>query len=234
MAVSLLESSVLSGTWQMAIDGALLQQRQPVLRLYRWSRPTLSLGFHQKPVLPAWLAWQRSGQGDLVRRPSGGGAVLHGGDLCYALVWPDPPGTRLDAYQQVCGWLLAAFAELGEVLQFGSDAARFSRDCFARSTAADLVDNGGHKRIGSAQRWQRGCLLQHGSIQLNPDQHAWQALMEGPAPQLQPLGLGADQLSAHLIETARRWLDLSPVARPLDAELLAQAGLGLERYRVED
>lgn len=232
MATALLHSTTLSGVWQMALDAALLEQRKPVLRFYRWSRPTLSLGFHQRPLQPAWRSWQQDGGVDLVRRPSGGGAVLHGGDLCYALVWPDPACGRLEAYQQVCAWLQQAFAELGEPLRFGSAAASASGDCFARSTSADLLNGDGQKRIGSAQRWQRGCLLQHGSIQLNPDQKLWQQLLGGPAPQLKELGLSAEQLSEHLISAARRWLELPAHECPLDGELLALAGGQLERYRL--
>ena len=229
MATNLLATTTLSGCWQMALDAALLALRQPVLRFYRWSRPTLSMGYHQASE-PHWLRWQQGG-GDLVRRPSGGGAVLHDGDLCYALIWPDPPGSRQQAYQQVCGWLQNAFAELGEPLHFGMERAAAGGDCFARSTAADLLNADGHKRIGSAQRWQRGCLLQHGSIQLNPTPERMQLLLGRPAPALAPLALGAGALEQHLLSAARRWLDLPHQAQPLPAALLSLAGEQLERYR---
>ena len=228
----LLQSTCLSGSWQMALDAALLQRRQPVLRLYRWSRPTLSLGFHQRQLRPSWLAWQQQGQGDLVRRPSGGGAVLHGGDLCYALVWPDPPCSRQQAYGLVCSWLQQAFAALGEPLQFGQQSAGVQSDCFASSTSADLVNAAGLKRIGSAQRWQGGCLLQHGSIQLQPDAQSWPRLLDGPAPALAPLALDGNALEQHLVQSARAWWALPQQAAPLGAELLAAAGQQLEHYRV--
>lgn len=230
MAMQLLVGTSLSGPWQMAIDAALLEQRQAVLRLYSWSRPTLSLGFHQA-CEPHWLDWQRQREGDLVRRPSGGGAVLHGGDLCYALVWPDPPGSRIAVYQQVCSWLQQAFAALGEPLQFGHERPRAGGDCFASSTAADLLNSAGHKRIGSAMRWQRGCLLQHGSIQLRPDPQHWQLLLGRAAPQLAPLGLGVEELEQHLIAQARRWFHLPAQGQPLGAELLSLAGAALEHHR---
>ena len=231
---ALLQSACLSGTWQMALDAVLLQRRQAVLRFYRWSRPTLSLGFHQRQLRPGWLVWQQLGQGDLVRRPSGGGAVLHGGDLCYALVWPDPPGSRAQAYGAVCQWLQQAFAALGEPLQFGQQPAGRQSDCFASSTSADLVNAAGLKRIGSAQRWQAGCLLQHGSIQLAPDARTWPLLLDGPAPALPPLALEPDALVEHLLQEARRWWALPKQAAPLGAELLAAAGQQLERYRVAE
>jgi len=228
----LLQTTQLGGRWQMALDAALLQRRRPVLRFYRWSRPTLSLGFHQRSLAAAWLHWQRQGLGELVRRPSGGGAVLHGGDLCYALIWPDPPCTRQQAYAVICHWLVEALAPLGEPLQFGQQTATLNPDCFARSTPADLVNRQGLKRIGSAQRWRGGCLLQHGSIQLQPDAGTWSALLESPPPALQSLPLGDDALVEQLVETARRWLPLPDRARPLDAGLLSLAGSNLERYGI--
>lgn len=232
MHATLLAETCLSGTWQMALDAALLQRRAPALRFYRFSSPTLSLGFHQR----RWPAGAQPGalqsKAELVRRPSGGGAVLHGGDLCYALIWPDPGCSPMQAYRQVCHWLQQALAAAGEELCFGADAAVMDPDCFARSTAADLITRQGCKRIGSAQRWRQGCLLQHGSIQLTPDCRLWQQLLGRPCPPLQPLGLTAQELSCHLEATARRWLRLPPEPQPLDAELLSAAGAQLEHYRL--
>ncbi len=232
MQTTLHPDTCLSGSWQMALDAALLQRRAPALRFYRFSGPTLSLGFHQRHWSQAWQRWQAQADGQVVRRPSGGGAVLHGGDLCYALVWPDPGCSRRAAYRQVCRWLQQAFAALGEELRFGVDDALIEPDCFARSTPADLLNADGQKRIGSAQRWHQGCLLQHGSIQLNPDQALWPLLLDHPGPQLAPLGRGADELSLHLGQAAAHWLNLSTDPRPFDAELLSAAAGQLERYRV--
>ena len=236
MAVELLSHTCLSGSWQMALDGALLQRQQPVLRLYTWSRLTLSLGFHQRQLDPRWLDWQRRGQLDLVRRPSGGGAVLHGGDLCYALVLPCDRFERERAYGSICRWLQQTFAELGELLQFGSERADGNPDCFARSTAADLVNGLGIKRVGSAQRWQGGWLLQHGSIQIAPPEDAWQSLLSGPPAPARcdraALAMGAGDLADRLLSSARQHWCLTATARPLDADLLARAGACLERYRL--
>jgi lipoate-protein ligase A len=232
MAFTLLQTTCLGGIWQMAIDAALLELGQPVLRFYSWSRPTLSLGFHQRPAASSWLDWQARNQGELVRRPTGGGAVLHGGDLCYALVWPEPGCSRLQAYERICAWLQDAFAALGQPLLFGGDPCTVGHDCFARSTPADLVDGRGCKRIGSAQRWLRGCLLQHGSIQLNPDVDHWQVLFGTQPPAVESLNLDADTLAGHLRHSASSWLGLSATAHPLPAGLLSLAGERLERHRI--
>jgi hypothetical protein len=141
-----LPSCTLPGTWQMAMDAWLLDQvvagrrEGPLLRFYRWSRPTLSLGKHQRAVDPRWLRLVAAGKLEMVRRPSGGSAVLHGGDLTYALIWPDPPRQRREAYRLSCRWLQEAFAAMDLPLRFGETPCRSDQaHCFASSTAADLV-----------------------------------------------------------------------------------------------
>jgi len=199
----------------MAIDAQLLDQARAdpdagaVLRLYRWSRPTLSLGFHQQVVPLHWQEMANSGAIDLVRRPSGGRAVLHGADLSYALIWPAAPGPRKSVYGRCCGWLCRAFGELGLPLRPGRSApSRDRNSCFATSTSADLVHADGSKRIGSAQLWRGGCLLQHGSILLNPQADLWERIFGEEPPQLPPLALGSADLEALLLRSAARCLPL--------------------------
>jgi len=180
----------------MALDDWLLEEAVagrsgPVLRLYRWARPTLSVGWHQHRLEPHWYGLAAERRIDLVRRPSGGRAVLHAGCLTYALIWPQPPAAdRSACYRLACGWLRAAFARLGQPLHYGRAAASQQRtSCFASSTAADLVHADGAKRIGSAQLWRRGQLLQHGSLQLSPPGGLWQELFGHPPPPLAPVPL---------------------------------------------
>ena len=210
----------------MAIDAWMLEQRRPMLRLYRWRGPTLSLGRHQRRIEPHWLDLAREGAITLVRRPSGGRAVLHGGDLTYALVWPDAAGSREQVYRQACGWLQQAFAGFGLPLQFGRQAASPQpASCFALSTSADLVHADGTKRIGSAQLWRQGCLLQHGSIQLDPPLALWRHLFAAPPPQLPPLPVAGQDLEQALIASALRWLPGAAsglVCEALEAEAMAR------------
>ncbi len=203
----------LPGSWQMAIDAWLLDRLAagdrggPLLRFYHWSQPTLSLGKHQRAPEERWLRLAREGRLALVRRPTGGSAVLHGGDLTYALLWPAPPRQRREAYRLCCQWLREAFAALGQPLRFGDAPATAERtNCFASGTAADLVHDDGGKRVGSAQLWRSGALLQHGSVQLDPDDGLWRAVFGEPAPHLSALPLTGDALEAHLLDAARRWL----------------------------
>ena len=161
-----------------------------MLRLYRWSRPTLSLGRHQQRWPEHWRTLAQAGLIDLVRRPSGGRAVLHAGDLTYALVMRPAARQREQAYRQACGWLQHAFAAAGEPLGFGPGggaAAQQRSNCFATATAADLVGPRGVKRIGSAQLWQGPVLLQHGSVLLEPPPALWMQVFAEMPPALAPL-----------------------------------------------
>lgn len=176
------------GYTQMALDALLLGESHrhpvPVLRFYRWTGPWLSLGLHQRSWPSHWDGLARRGALSMVRRPSGGGAVLHAGGLTYALIWPDAPRQRHEAYRQACQWLIAGFNSLGLSLRFGDEGAdSIDANCFARSTPADLVDSQGVKRIGSAQRWSNGHLLQHGEILLNPPMQLWSNVFGEPAPE---------------------------------------------------
>lgn len=163
----------------MAVDRWLLHQHQQghlpsTLRFYTWSPPAISLGYHQRRWPEEWsdLTWQGQ-QLDLVRRPSGGRAVLHQGDLTYALITSGISGNRLQAYHQVCQFLINGFQALGITLAFGEVGRSYKHNpnCFGIATGADLVlaENPAYKLIGSAQLWSEGCLLQHGSIRLHPD-----------------------------------------------------------------
>lgn len=190
------------GYTQMALDRLLLEQCQtggPVLRFYQWEGPWLSLGRHQQHWPDHWNELVQSKRIAMVRRPSGGRAVLHAGGLTYALIWPDAPRQRKQAYREACQWLIDGFSSLGLTLQFGDNAASVDEpNCFARSTAADLVDQDGVKRIGSAQRWQHGCLLQHGEIMLDPPEELWQSIFAESAPPSAPGSIPRDGLDHHL------------------------------------
>jgi lipoate-protein ligase A len=135
--------------------------------------------------------------------------VLHGGDLSYALIWPAAPGPRASVYGRCCGWLCRAFSDLGLPLQPGQSApSRDRSSCFATSTSADLIHADGSKRIGSAQLWRGGCLLQHGSILITPQAELWERIFGEEPPLLPALPLGFDDLEALLLRSAARCLPL--------------------------
>ncbi len=228
----------------MAIDEWLLDEvvagrSGPVLRLYRWARPTLSLGFHQRELALTWREALAQRRIALVRRPSGGRAVLHAGCLTYALLWPHPPADRRTAYRQASEWLCQAWAAMGRPLRYGqARAGRERGSCFASSTAADLVEGlvggGEGKRIGSAQLWRRGHLLQHGSLLLTPPVELWRELFGAAPPELEPLPLEGKALEGALRTAAEHHLCGGQLwERPLGSEEWAAIGARRDRYLAE-
>ena len=217
----LLPSLDADGATQMTLDRWMLaavgENGLPpaLLRFYTWTTPTLSLGRHQRQgpaSLPAGVA--------LVRRPSGGAAVLHGGDLCYALALAAPPRGRRRSYAATSQWLQQAMGRLDRRLQPGSAPQTAGPHCFATATVADLLDEGGDKRIGSAQLWSRGRLLQHGSIQLDPPMALWRQLFGETPGAPPPWPITAAALAEHLTAAATDDLfGCQPLVLPLPSSV---------------
>ncbi|MBD2185140.1 lipoate--protein ligase family protein [Planktothrix sp. FACHB-1355] len=179
-----------AGRVQMAIDLWLLEQHRqglhpPTLRFYTWSPPAISLGYHQRQWPEFWqhLTWQ--GQPiELVRRPTGGRAVLHQGDLTYAVITSGLSGSRTQVYQQLCEFLIAGWRSLGVELHYGLAGRGYihNPNCFGTATAADLVLADNSKLIGSAQLYRGNAILQHGSIRLHPDRTLFAQVFETAVP----------------------------------------------------
>ncbi|KAM3093024.1 biotin/lipoate A/B protein ligase family protein [Phormidesmis sp. 146-35] len=165
-----------SGRVQMAIDQWLLEQHHlgthpPTLRFYTWSPAAISLGYHQRQFPDFWkqLTWQGAAI-ELVRRPSGGRAVLHQGDLTYAVITSGLSGRRMQDYQTICEFLIEGWRSLGVELHYGNAGSYIHNpNCFGTATVADLVLENGAKLIGSAQLRKDQTILQHGSMRLEPN-----------------------------------------------------------------
>jgi lipoate---protein ligase len=154
------------------LDQHILGQIPPTLRFYTWSKPTISLGFHQRHYPEHWrsLVWQDVPV-EMIKRPTGGRGVLHQGDLTYALVGSGFVGKRVEVYQQICQFLIDGWRSLNIELGYGTAGKGYihNPNCFGTATSADLVCADGYKLIGSAQLIKSGAILQHGSMRLNPD-----------------------------------------------------------------
>lgn len=156
----------------MAADEVLLETAVTgvaSLRLYGWSRPTLSLGYFQSEAvsraypLLAELPW--------VRRPSGGAALVHHLEVTYALAVPagTPWQKRGESWlRHMHAILIDALADVGVMVRTCGDSEAKKRGevlCFLHHTPGDLLIDDA-KVAGSAQRKQRGALVQHGGILL--------------------------------------------------------------------
>lgn len=161
--------------FNMALDAALLAcDGPPVLRLYAWDPPALSLGWFQPAAAFAEAAARTPGL-VLVRRPTGGGAIHHDRELTFAIA-AEPgrdgyPAGTVEAYRWVHAVLGRALAAVGAEARAHGGARLSTRPrdatlCFHDHTALDLVDAAGRKLLGSAQRRVGARVLHHGSLPL--------------------------------------------------------------------
>ncbi len=168
------------------------------LRFYLWEGNWISTGFHQKSYPVHWKNLVKKGLINIVRRPSGGGAVLHSGGITYALTFKKPEYKKF-SYQFVNSWLIKSFALLGITLKNGSvKKGSIRENCFGTNYVSDLVDENGNKRIGSAQYWKKGSFLQHGEIQLNPPLDLWIKIFGQKPPQPLNIKLSNKKIIKHL------------------------------------
>jgi lipoate-protein ligase A len=201
-----------AAAWNMSVDEALLEcvdAAGPTLRLYRWSGPCASLGYRQKS--PSWLPRAQALEVPLVRRCSGGGTVLHVGDLTYAVVLPTGqpgiPGDLAGSHTWIRARLVEGLREAGLPVAPSRAVRGADRSsvCFEAPTGAE-IDLGETKLVGSAQRRTRWGLLQHGSIRLGDDAAWYRALLdrELPAPAFaRAVGVaGVERGIVHAFESA--------------------------------
>jgi lipoate-protein ligase A len=180
-SIRLVKDQPTTGSWNMAIDDALLAEQLPpetaILRLYRWSPATLSLGYFQ--LLEDREAHQDSQQLDCVRRASGGGAILHDQELTYSFVFPSSglsANEISDVYDLFHDSLISVFQSRGINAQKCTNPPEMTQSgkpflCFQRRSSGDILLND-YKIVGSAQRRNRHQVLQHGSILLRQSSYA--------------------------------------------------------------
>ena len=198
----------LPGPEQMAIDLFLLEKSftdknfNMAIRFYTWKGDWLSIGKNQRKIPQKWLQLLKNEKLKIVRRPSGGKAVLHSRGLTYALIWKYPPKNKKESYLKTTQWLQDGFKKAGIDLFFGDQAVNtFDCNCFATSTLADLVDKDKTKQIGSAQYWRKGHLLQHGEILIEPSKQLWKKVFNTDPPRPKKELKEKDKLIIYLKES---------------------------------
>ncbi len=196
----IISTSKLSGFDQMKLDLYFLDEAILnseilfTLRFYFWAGDWVSLGYHQKEIPAHWENLCKKGFIRIVRRPSGGGAVLHSGGITYALTFKKTCYESF-RYEVVNKWLINSFSRLGLNLKKGHlKKSTINQNCFGSSYISDLIDQYGFKRIGSAQYRKKEAFLQHGEIQLNPSRDLWMNLFGEEAPPSVNLSLTNEEL----------------------------------------
>jgi lipoate-protein ligase A len=229
------------GAWNMAVDEWLMAtaaDRPPTLRLYGWRRPTISLGRNERWRGAANLAALDQAGVRLVRRPTGGRAVLHHRELTYSVTGAQARNPRLGARLEETLELIGLALSAG-LRHLGVDAVPEERHsplgrregpCFETATRFELRARGS-KVVGSAQYRTSESFLQHGSIPAYPTlgalyrlagKNAQREVKEGAPEQWRHLGadetaraivLGfAETFSARVAQKGVRDLDLKAVS----------------------
>lgn len=166
------------GAYNMALDHAILEQvgagnLPPTLRLFSWNPPCLSLGQAQ-PATDIDLERIRARGWTVVRRPTGGRAILHTDEITYSVALPEGhplvQGDIVTSYRRLSAALLGALERLGLAAQADRRAARAPANskgpvCFEVPSDYEITA-GGRKLLGSAQVRKFGGVLQHGSLPL--------------------------------------------------------------------
>lgn len=226
----------LEGALNMGADDVLLAGGHSdftyTVRFYGWRRPTVSLGYSQ-PYAEGFDEVLAAREGvDVVRRRTGGRAVLHARELTYSVAGPAEEGPLAggihSTYRAIATGLEAGLARLGaEVEVVRSRGRRRSRDqpgaCFAARSRYEILASG-RKLLGSAQRRAAGRILQHGSLPLSrPDPRLWRVLGDtGPPAARASAGLwevvrgrpGRSRVAAALARGIATTLRLRPLVRP--------------------
>lgn len=175
----LIYDSPANGAHNMAVDDAILEsviagESLPTLRFYAWSPPCLSLGYAQSAE-DADLARIEAFGWEIVRRPTGGKAILHTDELTYSVAMPsDHPlaiGDIVESYRRISQALIAALQFLGvdpHSEKMTPNGEQPGAVCFETPSHYEITV-GGRKLIGSAQMRRKNGVLQHGSLPLYGD-----------------------------------------------------------------
>lgn len=168
----LLETIESNGAKQMAIDEAMLAARSEgkipnTLRFFKWKPPAITIGFFQSLEKEVDVKKANSLGVDVIRRYTGGGAVLHDKEITYSLVAGEDemPSDIIESYELLCQGIVSGLALLGITAEF--------------KPINDIITNG-KKISGNAQTRKQGVLLQHGTLLIDVDVKRMFSLLKVP------------------------------------------------------
>lgn len=177
-----LDTGVQTPAINMAVDEALLTWHSegvipPVVRFYEWKPAGLSVGYFQKIKGKIDVEAAHRHGFEIVRRQTGGRAVLHDNELTYSVIVSEKhekmPRSVTEAYRVISQGLLEGFKNLGVDAGFAIPEGKLGQTgsavCFEEPSWYELIVDG-KKAAGSAQTRQKGVILQHGSIPLEVDE----------------------------------------------------------------
>jgi len=221
----------LAGALNMALDEALLKAvavgaSKPVLRLYRWNPPAVSLGYFQRGAQVVNLEYCRNAGIDVVRRMTGGRAILHDREVTYSIIagvrGADFSERVLDNYRQISKVLQLTLEAVG--LKAELVPGRLNRNpnlshsaCFTAPSSYELIFRG-CKVAGSAQKRQGEYFLQHGSIPVDLDPEMLFCALD-TAGRMSP-GEGGQDL-ARKIGWINRWREKPVTIDEVENQLIA-------------
>ena len=200
-----------------------------MFRVYGWSSPTLSLGRNQRARGLYNLTAAREMDVGIVRRPTGGRALLHHREITYSATLParDPAAARA-AYDFVNRILVEGLRELGARVELAAHTVALppgARPCFDVPAEREIVLHG-RKLVGSAQWRHGGIVLQHGSILVRDDQALISRLMVTPPD--------ADPIAATLADALGREPSLDEAAEALRQAVRATTGKVPAEFEPDD
>jgi len=174
----LIEDGPASGEWNMAVDSALLKSAElgvsaPALRLYEWDRPTLSYGYLQEKDGWIDLDYLEKNRIPIVRRPTGGRALVHDDEVTYSVIIPSSSplyGSLRQIYGMVSDAIKKALDDIGVKTGEGKTqpGSRNSALCHSAKTSFEISLEG-RKIVCGAQRRFKSSAIQHGAIALSVD-----------------------------------------------------------------
>jgi lipoyl(octanoyl) transferase len=234
-----------SGVWNMAIDRALAEYSRLhalcVLRLYQWQSPTLSLGYFQS--YPTQEEHSDLTGLEIVRRETGGGAIIHDHDVTYSIVMPDrsEKGHASELYHAAHRAVIVWLNSVGVNADFYSNRLQSSCDntcnndrylCFERRSDFDIVVSG-YKILGSAQRRYPDVIMQHGSLLIQRSRFAPGLLGLADLATSPPFGSDANDVGFSPLAISQPFQLQKAMAEVLSGKLVEDFGIEWRQESLE-